>query len=171
MNRVNLKEQVFNLVALLVIQIPLLYRITLFDSAFAFFYVGFLIFLPFSLTRTYLLLIGFLSGLTIDVFSNTPGIHAFACVLIMYVRNNWLQLVYDDVDELININHVSLGATTLTVFVFPIIFLHHLTIFSLENGGFHLFGLLITKVFLSTIFSFIVIFILNYLIAPKARRI
>ncbi len=171
MNRVNLREQAFNLIVFLFIQIPLLYRITLFDSAFGFFYVGFLIFLPFSLNQMYLLLAGFLSGLMVDVFSNTPGVHAFACVMIMYVRNNWLNIVYDDVDNLININHVSLGRTTLTVYAFPLIFLHHLTIFSLENGGFHLFGLLITKLFLSTIFTFIIIFILNFLIAPKARRI
>jgi len=171
MNRVNLREQILNLIALLLIQLPLLNRITLFDRAFGFFYVGFLLFLPNTLNRMYLLLVGFLTGLTVDIFSSTPGIHSFACVLIMYIRGKWLQVVYDDVDELTNINHVSLGNTTFTFYALPLIFLHHLTIFILENGGLHLFGLLVTKIFLSSIFSFIIIFILNYLIAPRARRI
>ena len=171
MIRVQIKEQIFNLIAFLLIQLPLLYRITLFDRAFAFFYVGFLLLLPYSLNRTYLMIIGFISGLLVDIFTNTPGIHASACVFIMFFRNWWLSMVYDDADELTNINHLILGRSSFISYVFPLVFVHHFLIFLLENGGLHLFGLLITKVFFSSLFSFIIIFILNYLIAPKRRRI
>ena len=171
MSRINIREQVFNFIAMLLIQLPLLYRITLFERAFGFFYVGFLLLLPFNLSRNYLMIIGFFAGFIVDVFSNTPGIHAGACVFIMFIRNFWLRIVNDDTDELSNLNHVELKKTGLLIYAFPLIFVHHLVIFILENGGFHLFGFLFTKVIMSAVLSFIIVFVLNYLIVPKPRRI
>ena len=49
-------------------------------------YFLFILWLPFSISRLGLLLIAFLFGLTMDYFSNTPGLHAAPCVLIAYVR-------------------------------------------------------------------------------------
>lgn len=171
MSRVNIREQILNLIAYLVIQWPLLYRTTLFDKAFAFFYVGFLLLLPFTLSRIYLLFIGFFSGLTVDILSNTPGIHASACVLIMFARNEWLSAVHDDLENLVNINCHSLGMLTFLVYAFPLILVHHILIFAIENGGLHLFVLLFTKIILSSFFSFTIIFILNYLMSSKIRRV
>lgn len=171
MNRISIREQIFNFIALLLVQLPLIYRITLWDRVFGFFYVGFLVLLPYQISRTYLLIAGFLTGLLVDVFSNTPGIHAGACVFIMYIRNLWLRIVHDDTDELTNINHVSLKKTGFIFFVFPLVLVHHFIIFLVENGGFHLFGMLSSKTILSAIFSFVIIFVLNYLIIPKTRRL
>lgn len=170
MNRVNIREQVFNFIALCLIQLPLLYRITILDRAFGFFYIGFLILLPFRVSRSYLLIAGFLVGLVVDIFSNTPGIHAGACVFIMYIRDLWLKIVIDDTEELTNINYISIKKTGFTLYAFPLVLIHHLIIFLVENGGLHLFGTLITKTILSALFSFTIIFVLNYLIVPKPRR-
>lgn len=170
MSRISIREQIFNFIALFIIQLPLLYRITLWDRAFGFFYVGFLLLLPYKISRTYLLVVGFLIGLVVDVFSNTPGIHAGACVFIMFVRDPWLRVVQDDTEDLFNINHGSLKKTGFIIFTFPLVFVHHFIIFTIENGGLHLFGMLISKTIMSAIFSFVIIFVLNYLIVPKARR-
>ncbi|HQV07117.1 MAG TPA: rod shape-determining protein MreD, partial [Chitinophagaceae bacterium] len=49
-------------------------------------YFLFIMWLPFSVSRMGLLLIGFLTGLTLDYFMMTPGLHAAACLLIAYAR-------------------------------------------------------------------------------------
>ncbi len=49
-------------------------------------YFLFILWLPFSISRLGLLLVAFVFGLTMDYFSNTPGLHAAPCVLIAYVR-------------------------------------------------------------------------------------
>ena len=49
-------------------------------------YFLFILWLPFSVSRQWLLLIGFITGLTLDYFTTTPGLHAAACLLIAYVR-------------------------------------------------------------------------------------
>lgn len=168
--RVSIREQVFNLIALMLVQLPLLYKITLFDRAFGFFYVGFLLLLPFRWNQSLLLVIGFFSGLIVDIFSNTPGIHAGACVFIMYVRLSWLRLVHDDLEELVNINYLSLKKTGLLLYLLPLVLAHHFIIFLVENGGLHLAGMLFSKTVFSTLFSVIIIFVLNYLIVPKSGR-
>ena len=170
MSRINLREQVFNFIALFAIQLPLLYRITLWDRVFGFFYIGFLLLIPFRTSRAYLLIIAFLVGLIVDIFSNTPGIHAGACVFIMYIRDLWLGIVVDDTEDLTNINHVTIRKRGIIFYVFPLVFVHHFILFLVENGGTYLFWMLLSKSFLSAIFSFSIIFVLNYLLVAKPRR-
>ena len=49
-------------------------------------YYLFILWLPFSISRQWLLITGFFTGLTLDYFSMTPGLHAAACTLVAYVR-------------------------------------------------------------------------------------
>ena len=49
-------------------------------------YYLFILWLPFSVSRFGLLFIGFVTGLILDYFMMTPGLHAAACVLIAYIR-------------------------------------------------------------------------------------
>jgi hypothetical protein len=49
-------------------------------------YYLFILWLPFGISRMSLLLVGFLTGITLDFFMMTPGLHAAACVLIAYIR-------------------------------------------------------------------------------------
>lgn len=171
MSRISIKEQILNLVLLLLVQLPLVHRITLFDKAFGFFYVGFLLLLPRTLSRSYLMVIGFFSGLLVDLFSNTPGIHASASVFIMFIRTFWLSVVNDDWQEMTNINITALKKTGFVFFLYPLVFVHHFILFVVENGGFHLFGMVISRVFFSSIFSTLVIFVINFLLTSNRRRI
>jgi hypothetical protein len=49
-------------------------------------YFLFILWLPFSISRFWLLVVGFLTGLSYDYFTVTPGLHAAACVLVAYFR-------------------------------------------------------------------------------------
>jgi hypothetical protein len=53
-------------------------------------YPLFILLLPFSTPVWLLLVLGFITGLTIDSFMNTVGMHACATVLIAYLRTNVL---------------------------------------------------------------------------------
>ena len=53
-------------------------------------YQLFLLMLPFETPVWLLLLLGFATGITIDTFDNTAGIHACATVLMAYLRTNVL---------------------------------------------------------------------------------
>ncbi len=170
MTRINIKEQILNLILLLLVQLPLVHRMVLFEKAFGFFYVGFILLLPRTLSRTQLMLAGFLSGLLVDVFTNTPGIHASASVFVMFIRNFWLNVANDDAQEMTNLNMATLKKSGFVYFTFPLVFMHHFLIFTIENGGFHLFGMVIGKIIFSAIFSTLIIFVVNFAIVPTRRR-
>lgn len=170
MTRISIKEQILNLILLLLVQLPSVHRITLFDKAFGFFYVGFLLLLPRTLSRSYLMVLGFFSGLLVDVFTNTPGVHASASVFVVFIRNFWLNVVDDDAQEITNLNVASLKKLGFLYFIFPLVFIHHFLIFVIENGGFHLFGMVLSKAFFSAIFSTTIIFVINFIIAPNSKR-
>ncbi len=51
-----------------------------------FFYLLFLLMLPANLPRWATLLISFFTGFVVDKYSQTPGLHATACVLFGFVR-------------------------------------------------------------------------------------
>ncbi len=167
MKRLSIKEQILNLVFLLLLQLPLIHKVKLFDQAFAFFYVGFLLFLPTGLSRTYLMIVGFASGLLVDVFTNTPGMHALSCVLIMFLRNFWITIIKDDWREIGNINFSTLNALAFFTFLLPMVILHHGFLFFIENGGFHLFWNVIKKVIFSSFLTTIILFSYSYLISSR----
>lgn len=171
MVRINYSQQVLHLVIFLIIQIPFLYKLVLFDTAFGFFYVGFLLFLPYGISRSLTMGIAFLTGLTVDVFSNTPGIHASACILLAFLKDSWFQVSIDSSDDDIYLDFNELGVWGSVKYLLPLILVHHLVIFSVENGGFNSFGFLLTKILYSTAYSFLIVFALSFLIAPKARRV
>ena len=170
MTRINIREQILNLILFLLVQLPLVHRVMFFNKAFAFFYVGFLLLLPRTLSRSQLMLIGFFSGLLVDVFTNTPGIHASASVFMMFFRNLWLNVINDDSQELTNLNISSLRKTGFTFFIFPLIFVHHFLIFVIENGGFHQFGQVFTRILFSAVFSAVIVFVVNYTVTDKRKK-
>ena len=62
-------------------KIPHLHR-----SVVPYIYYLFILWLPYATPRLLLLIIGFFTGLALDYYGPTPGLHAAACVLIAYVR-------------------------------------------------------------------------------------
>ena len=170
MNKLSIREQVLNFIFLMLLQLPLIHRTTLFDKAFGFFYVGFLLLLPVGISRSNLMIIGFVLGLIVDIFSSTPGIHASACVAIMFARNFWLSILDDDWKELPNLNIATLKSAKFLLFILPLIFFHHLILFLVENGGFHQFMGVMERVFFSTLFSGVIVFVVAYVISGRRKN-
>ncbi|XOV92315.1 MAG: hypothetical protein ACFHWX_19185 [Bacteroidota bacterium] len=171
MIRINYISQVKNFAIFLLLQIPILYRLVFFDKAFGFFYVGFLLLLPFGISRSLAMLIGLGSGLIIDVFSNTPGIHAAACVLLAFIKDLWYNVANEHSDDDVELTVNAVGIWGFTKYAFPLIFIHHCIIFIVENGGLSNFWLIAGKIFYSAILSFIIILTIGYLLSPRKQRI
>ena len=73
-------------VSLVLIQVLILNQIQLGGFINPYIYILFVILLPLSAPRYAVMLLGFVLGLTIDVFMNSLGIHAAATVFIAYLR-------------------------------------------------------------------------------------
>lgn len=69
----------------ILVQVYLLNQLHLHQYIIPYIYYLFILWLPFSISRINLLIIGFVTGLTLDAFSMQIGVHAAACTLLAYV--------------------------------------------------------------------------------------
>jgi hypothetical protein len=170
-NKITIQAIGFLVYALL--QVILFRNFILFDKAFCFIYIGYLLLLPYDMNRILQMLVGFMMGLFIDIFYDTLGIHAAASVLLMYLRPYWLNVVYgkDQNDSLSTPVLRNLGLQSFSVYVIPVILLHHAALFYIETGGFHMFFFTLAKTLMSTMLTYIMILIFQYLFYPKHRTI
>lgn len=170
MSRVNILSIVSFFIYLLY-QVLILQNVVLFHTAFCFLYVAYLLMLPVETNSMTLMGIGFLMGFIVDMFYESIGLHAFACVLIMYLRNYWLSSVtpqggYDSNSA----PSLALGGLQwFLVYSMPLVFLHHAFLFFLEAGGFDMFWFTLWKVIASTLFTTLIILVAQFLF-PGRRR-
>lgn len=153
-------------------QVIILKNLVLFDSAFCFLYVAFILLLPFELSATLTILVGFIVGFTIDIFYSSMGLHAFATVLMSYLRNYWLSVITPqsgyDVGNSPTI--ATNGVQWFLVYAIPLVFIHHFILFFLEASGFDMFWFTMLKIIGSLLFTMTVIIFLQFLV-PQRRKI
>lgn len=171
MNRYTIFKVISFFVYLLA-QVLIFNKVVLFDTAYSFIYIGFLLTLPIELAVIPGMLIGMSLGLGIDAFTNTFGLHAAASVLIMYFRPILLSGLTPQggypAGAIPRPN--VLGLSWFATFALPLIFIHHSVIFFVEYGGFTLFWSTLLKVIASTGYSFLLIVIIQYLFITRVRK-
>jgi len=135
-------------------------------------YFLFILWLPFSVSRQWLLVIGFFTGLTLDYFMVTPGLHAAACLLIAYVRPIMIALLTPKDSSEFNYREPSpksMQWTPYLVYVVVLTLLHHTYMVFLEwlsTGNFLDF---IIKVIATTGISLLLILTVELLFPRKLK--
>ena len=135
-------------------------------------YFLFLIWMPFSTGRVSLLITGFILGLSLDVFTKTPGLHTSAAVLVAYLRPFLINLmVPKDTRELAvgSPSIQTMGNASYIFFITVLTMFHHGWLVFLEWMTFGSFLYFLGKVFLSTIVSLLLILITELLFRPVKR--
>ena len=82
----------FRFVILVVIQVFLLKNLPLYGLPIPYFYILFILLLPFNIPNLLLFGLSFLTGLCVDAFYDTPGLNAAACVALAFVRIIFISL-------------------------------------------------------------------------------
>jgi rod shape-determining protein MreD len=128
-------------------------------------YVLFILLLPLSSPRYLVLISAFVLGLTVDVFSNSLGVHAFATVFMAYIRPWVIRAISNREEDKSNYPGLLqfkfrwfVSYTTIMVLI------HHLVLFYLEVYSFSNFLETLIRVFLSSVFSIIVIILSQFIV-------
>ena len=127
-------------------------------------YFLFILWLPFGTSRLSLTIIGFVFGYCLDVFSNTPGLHAAACTLIGYMRPSILNLLLaqEASEELTKEPSVgTMGWGPYFIYILILTFTHHFYLVLLEWLQFGSFGYFIGKIIATTLMSVLLIFVVE----------
>ena len=148
-------------------KIPSLHRLIV-----PYLYFLFILWLPFSVSRIGLLIIGFATGLSLDYFMMTPGLHAAACVLVAYVRPFVINVLAPKDATEFNYREPSpkaMGWTPYAVYVLVLTILHHGYMVFLEWLDFGRFFDFIIKVIATTGISMLLIFMVELLFPRRLK--
>lgn len=125
-------------------------------------YPLFILLLPFETPVWLLLVIGFFTGLSIDNFMNTPGMHACATVLIAYLRTNvLLALLPKQMKEYHQLSPSvkTMGWAPFLTYSAFLIFIHHTAFFIVELWSLSNIGYLLLKIFASGVTTMLLIIV------------
>ena len=150
-------------------QVLIVNNIVLHGFITPFVYPLFILLLPINTPRWLQLIIGFILGLTIDMFTNTAGLHAFATVFLAFMRPYIQKMLtpsdgYETEDKP---TIKSLGFSWFLFYTVVGIFLHHSVYFLVEILSLSDPKYLILKIFLSSIVSIGIILLIQLLFYPK----
>lgn len=139
-------------IVLIVLQLLIFSNIEFSGYVNPYVYVMFILILPFSIPSWFLLILAFFTGLVVDLFSGTLGVHAFATVMAGFVRPWILSL---NITSEVNDPDMSpsLYRNSLRWFLFytvTVVFVHHLSLFLVEVFTFSNFFHTLLRVLLST---------------------
>ncbi len=128
-------------------------------------YPIFILLLPLETPVWLLLCLGFAMGITVDSFMDTAGMHAFATVLMAYLRTNVLNaLLPKNLSEYPNQSPgvKNMGWLPFLVYSGFLILIHHATFFTIELWSFSNVGYLLLKIVASSVTS--LLFVIVYLL-------
>jgi rod shape-determining protein MreD len=127
-------------------------------------YIMFILLLPVEIPAWLLLPLSFLLGLTIDLFSGTPGLHSSATLLAGFIRPHVLRLVAprDGYEAGSDPSMYTYGFRWFLTYAIIIVLIHHTALFYLEVFRLAGFFRTLFRVIISTVFSVSFILIIEY---------
>lgn len=134
-------------------------------------YVLFLLMLPFELPAWAQLVIGSVTGLIMDVFSSTPGMHMSACTVMMFSRVMLLDLISprEGYEYGLRPTVPRMGLAWYLTYAGLLISIHHLWLFFVEVYTFDRFFGTFFRALLSSVFTLALCMLAQFLTSSPQR--
>lgn len=160
---------IFRFILLLAVQIIIFNNMNFLGYISPFPYILFIILYPVNGNKSGLVLASFMLGLIMDMFSNSGGIHATACLVLSYFRPSIFKFAFGLSYEYQTVKLNDVLTPERFSFILLSVVIHHFTLFILEAFQFSLILDILIRSLLSTIFTIIICIIIIYLIKPNKR--
>jgi len=156
-------------ILLMALQLLVLNNIKLGGYINPYIYILFIMLLPFEIPGWMLLVLGFLTGLIMDAFSGTLGMHSTATLFIAFIRPTVLSNIstHDTADKK---GAPSMNSNDIGWFIkytLIIVFVHHFILFYIEAFSFAHFFATLFRVVLSSIITSIFILLSQFFVYNK----
>jgi len=159
----------------LLFAICILMQVLIFDRIYfsgyvnIYFYVLFILLLPIPTSKSLGMIMAFFIGISIDMFTNTPGMHASASVFMAFLRPTILRFLapIDGYETGMEARLSILGIGWFIRYAFVLIIAHHTVLLYLEAFNSSLFFFTFLKVLLSSFATLFIIVLSQFLIYRK----
>ena len=129
----NILRSILYFVVFVMFQVLFFNNIHYLRIATPFLYLYCIIKMPIGISRSGVLIFSFITGLIVDMFSNTPGMHAGACALVGLLREPLIHFLQgEDIAAGLYPSYHSFGYAGFIRYVALFVFIHHVTLFLLE---------------------------------------
>ncbi|MCB7481509.1 rod shape-determining protein MreD [Christiangramia sediminis] len=132
-------------------------------------YVLFILLYPFTGNQSLFLFLSFFLGISIDIFEDSGGINAAACLVAAFVRPNLLRFSFGISYDHQNIRLANTAFGSKLSYIFMMVIIHHFVLFSLEMFSLNHILLILKKTFFSSIFTIILTLLSLTLFSKKYR--
>lgn len=156
-------------VGLVALQLLILNNIKLGGYINPYIYILFIMLLPFEIPGWLLLILGFITGLTMDAFSGTLGMHSSATLFIAFLRPTILSNIstHESADKK--------GSPTMSMndigwfikYTLMMVLAHHFVLFFIETFSFTHFFATILRIILSSMITILFILLSQFFIIRK----
>ena len=162
---------VFQFLLLALLQILVFNSIQLFGVATPLAYIALLIYFPLNAYRTGNIVWAFCMGLLMDIFTNQPGVAAASMTFLGLVQPVLLQLMApkEAVEDMIP-NFHTMGRWNHVRYILLLCLIYCIVFFAIESFSYYDFHHLLLTMGSSTLFTFIVIILLETFRGEKAER-
>lgn len=151
---------------LVLIQVLIFNNIQLSGYINPYIYILFILLLPFDTPGWLLLLLGFLMGLSIDIFTDTLGMHTIATTLIAFLRPYVLDIIAprDGYETGTNPRIAYYGFSWFFKYAAILVVIHHFVLFYIEVFRFGGFFSTLFRVILSSAVTLLIIILSQYFV-------
>ena len=145
-------------------------QIILFNVAIPIVFIYFIIRLPINLKLPYLFTFAFLLGLSVDIFSDTPGVNALACTLISAIRKPiyFAYMAKDDVTIRLTPGISTMGLMDYSKYLLTFVVIYCLFAFTIEYFSFADVKGLVILTASSSVITFLLLLATDSLIPVKS---
>jgi rod shape-determining protein MreD len=132
-------------------------------------YILFIILYPVNGKKYGLLAASFFLGLIMDLFCNSGGVHAAACLMLANFRPALFRFSFGLSYEYQTVRLNDVLTPERFSFILLAVIIHHFTLFILEVFTFEYFWNIVFRTVTSTIFTILICILIIYLIKPSKR--
>ena len=170
MNNV-LTRNIILFVVLVLLQVGVLNQVQLGGFINPYLYILFIILLPIGTPGWLTLVLSFALGISIDMFCNSPGIHASATVFAGFMRTFLLaSMMPRETTEPTDIPNIRLfGAGWFVKYSLMMVIIHHVFLFLVEAFKFSSLHLILWRALLSIVFTMLLIILSQFLVTRNNK--
>ena len=160
---------IFRFILLLAIQVVVFNNMNFYGYISPFPYILYIILYPVNGNKTALIISSFVLGLLLDMFTNSGGVHATACLILAYFRPYVFKFSFGLSYEYQTVKLNDVVTPERFSFLLIATLLHHIILFTLEAFEFSFFFDVLLRTLLSATFTLLLSIIIIYLIKPNKR--
>lgn len=151
-------EHIIRYIAVFLLQILLVNNLHFMGVVNPCIYIFALLTLPAEMNKLWQLLIGFATGLVMDIFCNSMGVHTIACTSMMFARPYLISWLVQEDERLVGtITANTLGWETFMKYVAFFTIGHHMLVFLFAAFTFHAFWLTLLQIIFSSLLTILLI--------------